>query len=385
MATRSLPRASFWTAFWQSSFRHVLAGFSTYVTNAVEFNHKADAIATGPTKGAMTVSLFTNVEEACAVWVHDSTFAAVWHVPTGVHRYQHDLIRGPGRMSKRSCLYTKQFRRLTVTKIKAIVESDAPFVVDAGCRPLFTLTWVMPKRSAEAFDRAAMVLYADLMFAKDVDEVLRLCPKDKGHLHINKVKYFMAEFVIVGRKADQTLVDLHRDGMINGTSEHLLYILSLNGVDFGPLHGTSKPKTRAPVPPQTKDARKHAREVLLGPHAQVERPTRPEADLSQLAHEALEDKPTSSPKNPFPDLFSDADSSADTQSVGGSAAGSHAADVAHGLGSDEESDPLMYCKTNWTLRKRKKYSTRNKQMRSSLADLQQRRLPPLMGLWPPRT
>ena len=62
--------------------------------------------------------------------------------------------------------------------------------------------------------------------------------------------------------------------------------------------------------------------------------------MSQLAHDAREDKLVFPPTRPFPDLFTDAELSADTQCVGGSAAGPHAADVAHGLGSDEESDPF---------------------------------------------
>ena len=217
-------------------------------------------------------------------------------------------------MSKKTCLYTKQYRRLTVDKIKKIVASDEPFVVEAGRRPPFVQTWVMPKRSAHAFDREAMLLYVDLMFASSVDEVLELCPKHEGRLHINKIKHFMAEFVIVGRKEHQTLVDLHRDGIIHGTTEHLLYVMTLHGVDLGPLHGTAKAKAKPEAKPKAKAARKQIREALLGPDVEVKRPARPAADVEAVADEAypaIADKPRDDEKDGASQDKEDADEVAD--------------------------------------------------------------------------
>ena len=241
-----------WKARWQSSFRHVKPGFSTFLNNVPESWWKKEDILNGTTKHARTVSMFNNTELTVEQWEKTSFLAKFEHEPTGIHNFQPSLQRGRGVWAAKSCLYGKGFHRFTVKSIQALVESEKAFAVDTGVRPPYLQTWTMPKKDSADFNEQTMRQYAELWFATTIDDAQRFYPKVNGANNIGMLRTWMGSYTIVGRLPGDKLHDLHRDGIIKGITEHILYINTLLGARLGPLEGTTQRKKKAAAKPKAK-------------------------------------------------------------------------------------------------------------------------------------
>ena len=58
---------------------------------------------------------------------------------------------------------------------------------------------------------------------------------------------------------------MHQDGIIYGITEHTDFVSTTLGVDLGPLHGMTRPRTGSRLSARTESARTSACSLLLGP------------------------------------------------------------------------------------------------------------------------
>ena len=109
----------------------------------------------------------------CAFASHrDDTFKNLEHKP----KLWPQLLRGRGLMASKGPYCDKQYRRLTVEKIRIGAES-LPFLLDTGSRGSFISTFVLPKSRFEDYDEPSMKLLANLMFAETVEQCWQIFPK----------------------------------------------------------------------------------------------------------------------------------------------------------------------------------------------------------------
>ena len=165
-----------WHARWQSSFQHVMPGFSTFLNNSVESSWRVADLVNGDSKRDVTNNMFTNVQRACVVWMHDKKLERIEFMPCGLLSHQPSLLRGDGLFEAKACLYDKQFRRLTVAKIQLAIDADTSL--------LNVESEVRTRRLGSCrntIDQERMTNYVSLMFAADVETARQLCPRRDDH------------------------------------------------------------------------------------------------------------------------------------------------------------------------------------------------------------
>ena len=162
------------------------------------------------------------------------------------------MLRGRGLMATRGPYHDKQFRRLTVAKIQEAVSADHSFVLEVGQRGPFAAVFVLPKTKHQDFDADSMRLLADLFFAETVESCEASFPKIEGVRSWSTLRGMLSKFVVCARPVASTgALDLGRDGMIKGITEHSEYLKTVFGdpvADFLPIRaaaGAAKRRKRA--------------------------------------------------------------------------------------------------------------------------------------------
>ncbi len=110
----------------------------------------------------------------------------------------------------------------------------------------------MPKRRVSDYNAIRMQQYADVLFAADVADCMVHYPKVNGKCDLYEMRDLYRTFIAVGRvPTTDRLVDIHRDGMICASTEHIEYIKSITVEGRGELN-TAVTRARAKPAAQAK-------------------------------------------------------------------------------------------------------------------------------------
>ena len=170
-------------------------------------------------------------------WHQEDRFASLEHQP----KHWPQLLRGRGLLASRGPYHDKQHRRLTVDKIRQGVGATPPkpFVLQTGARGPFASTFVLPQRKFEDYDQEPMQLFAELFFAESLEECHNLFPKTDGVASWSTLRTLLSKYTVCARKAASgAVLDLGREGMIKGISEHseyLKFLLGIAAADFASI------------------------------------------------------------------------------------------------------------------------------------------------------
>ena len=107
----------------------------------------------------------------------DGDFDKIFHHPCGEKQHQGSLIRGPGLWEPKGCCHDAGFRRFTSQKLETLKKNDVKFMIERGCHPPFTKTWVFTSHAKVTFDEARMDQYLKLTFATCLDDARQHFPK----------------------------------------------------------------------------------------------------------------------------------------------------------------------------------------------------------------
>ena len=106
------------------------------------------------------------------------------------------------------------------------------------------------KQDPDHFDEDAMRQLHKMFFATSLQKCEAAYPKINDSIEKGSLNLFlnlMSRYTIVGKFPDAQggrLIDIGRTGMIKGHTEQTEFVLSLSGVDLGPL-GNSVPPSSA--------------------------------------------------------------------------------------------------------------------------------------------
>ncbi len=122
-------------------------------------------------------------------------------------------------------MYEEGFYRLNVEQIEHHVRRGRHFVWDAGQRELFSQVWVVPKVKFADYNVDRMRQYVDVMFAPTVQNCKQFYLTLDDEFTLYSMYDLYRTFTAVCRvPGTDRFVDLHRDGIINGSTEHIEYI-----------------------------------------------------------------------------------------------------------------------------------------------------------------
>ena len=125
-------------------------------------------------------------------------------------------------------MYEERFYHLNVEQIEHHVRRGRHFVWDAGQRGLFSHVWVMPKVKFADYNVDRMRQYVDVLFARSVQDCKQFYPTLNGEFDLYSMRDLYRTFTAVCRvPGTDRFVDLHRGGIINGSTEHIEYIKSI--------------------------------------------------------------------------------------------------------------------------------------------------------------
>ena len=295
------------TASWRSSCLEVPPGYGTYLPNALESLWRVlDTLSPVPELTRDIKEIVTSLERNAEAWSKSGRFTDVAAKPHGVHLLVSTLLRGGGLMSCKGGLYTKQFRRQTVEKIRVAAEAGHTVMLPFGAGPHWDEAWVMPKQHAHIQSMERALFFHTLLSATSVAEVRQAAVAaggvQDGVLSYSWLRQLLGEYTLVIRKG-AVLIDTHRDFMLHGVSEQRLYLMiSLGHMACTPLAG-AKPKTT----PRSSHKRAAAEAMVQTPRRRAEAdPTEtaapagaPPRNQAGAGHEErAESEPTETPGNP---------------------------------------------------------------------------------------